>query len=304
MEADRINLQSLAILAEVERCGSFAAAAHARGVDSSIISRSIANLEKAVGFTVFERTTRRLRLTEAGKTYLERVRLVLDDLEAARLEALDQLTSPSGKIRVTTSSAFGQQWLVPKLAVLMQTYPNLSVDIILSDAEIDLAAEGIDLAIRLTSRPKGSWIATKLMDTRFRVVASGDYLERHAKIAHPENLNEHQCVLLSLPGYRSLWRFRSKDNDCAIGVGGRVTLSSPAAVRAAALAGMGPTLLADWMVDDDIAQGRLVDLLPDWEASAADFGTAAWILYPSRNYLPLKVRIFIEFLRNLTIEGK
>lgn len=296
---DAISLADLKCFADVAREGSFAAVARKRSVDPSIVSRTIASLEGELGFRLFDRTTRRLNLTEAGSIYLERSRTLTVELEAARQEAGDTLTRPSGLVRITASTAFGTHWLTPRLRSFMDANPDIAVEALLTDAVVDIAAERIDLAFRLAVQPEGELVATKLMDTRYHVVASPDYIAREGPLEQPLDLATRQCLLLTLPGYRSRWAFRDGDIIEGVSVEGRLAISSPAAIRGAALDGMGPALLADWMVQEDLRQGALVDLLPTWEASAAAFDTAAWLLYPSRDYVPAKVRALIDFLRGI-----
>lgn len=305
MSYDTISLSALKCFADVAREGSFAAAARRQNVDPSIISRAIASLEQDLGFRLFDRTTRRLDLTEAGAIYLERSRRLVSELDAARIEAGDAMTMPSGLIRMTASTAFGVHWLTPRLRSFMSAFPEISVEAHLTDAVVDIAEERIDLALRLAVRPEGDLVASKLMDTRYRIVASPEYVARENAVAEPAELGERDCLLLTLPGYRSEWSFRScRDQPVTkVAVTGRLALSSPTAIRAAALNGMGPAMLADWMVADDLEAGSLVDLLPKWETSAADFDTAAWLLYPSKDYVPRKVRVLIEHLRASTDSG-
>ncbi|MCK0099653.1 LysR family transcriptional regulator [Qipengyuania sp. S6317L1] len=298
MSADAIQIQALRTFREVAHRGSFAAAARDQGIDPSLVSRSIANLEAALGFTLFERTTRRLNLTEAGAAYLSRVSALVDELADARDQALDLISKPSGTLRVTSSTAFGSQWLVPRLRGFMELYPEISVEAVLSDSHVDIAEERIDLAIRLGPRPSGSFVGTKLMDTRYYVVATPDYLAQNGVPPEPGDLGLRQCVLLSLPAYRSSWTFRCPGSLVEIPVHGRLTLSSPTGVKAAVLSGLGPGLLASWMLENELEDGTLVDLYPEWEASAAEFDTAAWLLFPSRDYVPLKLRVLIDYLKD------
>lgn len=292
-----ISVGALKCFADVAFEGSLAAVARKRGVDPSVVSRAIAGLERDLGFRLFDRTTRRLSLTEAGALYLERAQELVGELEAARQAAGDVLSQPSGLVRITASTAFGVHWLTPRLRSFMDAYPEISVEALLTDAVVDIAAERIDLALRLGVRPSGELIATRLMGTGYRIVASGAYVARAGGLAEPGDLGGRDCLLLTLPGYRSLWSFRRGGTVQQVGVQGRLAISSPAAVRAAALDGMGPALLADWMVEGDLASGALIDLLPGWEATAAAFDTAAWILFPSRAYVPRKVRALVEHLK-------
>lgn len=297
MHHDEVSLADLTYLAEVAREGSFAAVARKRNLDPSIVSRAVASLEGKLGFRLFDRTTRRLNLTEAGSIYLERSQTLVEELEAARQEASDAITKPSGLIRMTASSAFGEHWLIPRLWAFMDAYPDIEVEAVLTDAVVDIATERIDLALRLAVRPEGELVATKLMDTRYYVVASPDYVQREGPLGRPTELENRQCLLLNLAGYRSRWSFRRDELLEDVLVTGRLSTSSPAAIRRAALRGMGPALLADWLVGEDLQNGKLVDLMPGWEATAAAFETAAWILFVSRNYLPQKVRALVDYLK-------
>ena len=292
-----LSLAALKCFSDVASEGSFAAVARKRLVDPSIVSRTIAGLERELGFRLFDRTTRRLHLTEAGSIYLQRSLTLVAELDAARDEASDALTQPSGLIRITASTAFGVHWLTPRLHSFMAEFPDIAMEIVLTDSLVDIAAERIDLALRLAVRPSGDLIATRLMDTHYRVVASPAYLDRAGALAEPGDLAGRQCLLLTLPGYRSMWSFRRGGENQQVGVQGRLAISSPAAIRRAALDGMGPALLADWMVATDLRSGALVDLLPDWEATAADFDTAAWILFPSNAYVSRKVRVLVDYLK-------
>ncbi len=293
-----MDISTLRTLVDVMRRGSFAAVARAHDLDPSSISRSIAALEDEIGFKLFQRTTRRLAPTEAGALYFERIQPLVEELDRARLEAVDLASAPAGNLRVTASVSFGQKCLAPLLPALRESYPALSIELILSDSVLDLIEERIDVAIRLGPPADSSLIGTQLMRTRYRVCASPAYLKQHAAMKEPADLADRDCLLFPLRGFRNRWRFRSKDGALLeVPVKGKVVISSALALHRAALDGLGPVLLADWLLDDDIARGALVDLFPQHHVTATDFDTAAWILYPSRGYVPLKLRAFIDFLK-------
>ncbi|NNG02739.1 MAG: LysR family transcriptional regulator, partial [Inquilinus sp.] len=241
---------------------------------------------------------RRLSPTEAGQAYLNRVEAILDELEKAREDALGVGAQPTGTLRMTVSVAFGQRCLVPLLPRFAEAFPRLGLELLMTDAAIELVAERVDLAIRLGPTVSGDVVCAKLMDTRYRVCASPDYLERAPSLARPEDLRRHACLAFALPDYRSRWLFRAADGKASeVPVGGRMVISNALALRDAAIVGLGPALLADWLVDDDIAAGRLVDVFPEHRVTATSFETAAWLVYPSRAFLPNKVRVTIDFLR-------
>ena len=294
-----MNLEVLRVFVDVVRRGSFAAVAQDRAVSPSAISRAVSGLEHEIGLRLFQRTTRRLSPTEAGQVYFQRIEPLLEEIERARLAAADVSDRPSGRLRATASVAFGQKCLVPLLPRFHARFPELAVELMLTDGRLDLIEERIDVAIRLGPRQDSGFIGSKLFDTRYRVCASPDYLRSHGPIETPGDLARHPALVFALAGYRSRWIFESAQGEReAVPVNPRFVISNALALRDGAVAGLGVALLADWVVDDALANGFLVDLFPDHRATATDFETAAWLLYPSRAYLPLKVRVFIDFLRS------
>ncbi len=292
-----MDLQDLSLFIEVARQGSFAAVARDRGIDPSSVSRSIASLEARLGIRLFQRTSRQMVLTEAGDLYLARLPGVIEEMERLRDEAASLRSGPVGTIRITASVAFGQVRLLPLLPAFAKAFPRLQVELLLQDGNLDLVADRIDLAVRLGPSVRSDVIGVKLMQTHYRVVASPTYLATAGAPKQPSDLEERSCVLMNLTGFRSRWVFRNGGGEQAVAVTGQFILSNPLAVRTAVLAGLGPALLADWLIDRELTAGALVDLFPNYEVTATSFDTAAWLLYPSRSYLPRKTRSTIDFLR-------
>ena len=294
-----MNLDHLETFLRVARLGSFAAVARAHDVDPSSVSRTIAQLESELGVRLFQRSTRQMELTDAGARYRARVAPVIAELAQAQEEAAQLNAEPAGTIRITASVAFGQTCLVPLLGAFRQAYPKLSLELLLSDENVDLIAKGIDLAIRLAPAIEADLIVSKLMQTRYRVVCSKAWADRHATGGDPNSLSGVDCLRFALPEHRIRWLFRSPDGAVtAVPVSGSIVVSPALALRDAALEGLGPALLADWLIGKDLEAGRLVDLFPEYDVTATDFDTAAWLIYPSRTFLPRKVRAAIDFLRD------
>jgi len=287
----------LRVFLDVVKRGGFAAVARDSNVDPSSISRAIATLESELGARLFQRTTRKLTLTEAGESFLARVGPLVDELERAREEVAMIGAEPSGTLRLTASVAFGQLCLVPLLPAFCSAFPRLNLELLMTDSNLDLIADRIDLAIRLAPSYRGDVIGSKLFATRYRVVASPAYLAREGAPKTPHDLRARNCLRFPLPDFRERWLFRRGAVLEEVPVHGSLVLSTALALRSAAIDGLGPVLLADWHVREDFAKGRLVDLFPDHEVTATSFDTAAWLLYPSRKYLPHKVRATIDFLR-------
>jgi DNA-binding transcriptional LysR family regulator len=292
-----MDLQDLSLFMVVARQGSFAAVARDRGIDPSSVSRSIAGLEASLGARLFQRTSRRMVLTEAGELYLARLPSVIEELERLRDEAASLRSGPVGTIRLTASVAFGHTCLLPLLPAFEASFPRLKLELLLTDSNLDLVADRIDLAIRLGPSVRADLIGVRLMPTRYRVVASPAYLTNRGGLTQPSDLADRQCLLLGLTDFRSRWVFRTAVGDKDVAVSGQFVISNPLALRAAAVAGLGPALLVDWLIEGDLRNGGLEDLFPDHEVTATTFDTAAWLLYPSRAYLPRKTRSVIDFLR-------
>lgn len=293
-----MDIEYLRTVTLVAQQGSFAAAARALSVDPSSVSRTVAAVEAELGLRLFQRSTRSLSVTEEGEIYLARLVPLLEELDRAQDDAREVSRRPAGTVRLTTSVAFAQTCIVPHLADFASRYPDISLEILPSDANLDLAANSIDLAIRLAPEPTGDLIRTKLIDTRYRVVAAPHYVAQSGALSVPNDLQSHNCLRFALPEFRTRWRFRDKSKELVeVPVSGNVIIANALSLRLAALNGLGPALLADWLVKDDIAEGTLLDVFPDHDCTATEFNTAAWVLYPSRSYLPRKVRVTIDFLK-------
>lgn len=293
-----MKTEDLSLLLDVVRRGSFAAVARDRGLDPSSVSRTIAELEQELGIRLFQRSTRRMSLTEAGDIYVAQIEPLVAEFERARDMAARAVGAPRGLLRITASETFGHRRIVPLLNEFRARYPQLQVEGLFTDANLDLLAERVDLAVRLAPAVEGNLIVSKLMDTHYRVVASPAYVAAQAPIREPEDIARHEVLLFTLRAFRSRWIFRNAAGvEREVPIHGSVTLSPAGSLRIAAINGLGPALLPDWLVDEDIAAGRLADLFPAWRVTATTFNTAAWLVYPSRNYLPNKVRVAIDFLR-------
>lgn len=291
-----MDVFALELFAAAAEKASFSAVARDRNVDASSVSRAIAALEAELGVRLFQRTTRTLSLTEAGQLYLARVRPLLEKLAHAREEMVSTRSDPVGAVRLTASVAFAQLALTPHLDEFQRRFPRLELELLATDANLDLVAERVDVAVRLAPSFRADVIGVKLFATRYRVVASPIWASRH-ELVRPEDLADTPCLRFSLPEFRFRWLFRRNGIVTEVPVGGSLVASSALVLRQAALDGLGPALLADWMVARDLASGELVDLFPEHDAAATSFDTAAWLLYPSREQLPRKLRLTIDFLR-------
>ena len=292
-----MDIEVLKIFVAVAQQSSFAAVARDLSIDPSAVSRNVALLEAELGVRLFQRSTRAMALTEAGARYLMHIAPLIEELDRARDDITALKADPAGNVRVTASVAFGQVCLMPLLPALHASFPKVQLDVLLTDANLDIVTERIDIALRLGPSYGADMIGVKLFSTRYYVAASPRYVEQSGPIMKPSDLADRNCLRQALPEYRSRWQFKQDGSIEEVPVDGSFVISSALALRQAALDGLGPALLANWLIAEDLAAGRLVDLCPNHVAAAAGFDTGAWLLYSSRFYLPRKVRATIDFLR-------
>jgi DNA-binding transcriptional LysR family regulator len=292
METNNIRI----FIAVVQR-NSFAAVARELNVDPSSISRAIAAVEAELSVRLFQRTTRRMVLTEAGSLFFARMSPLVEELDRAKDEVVAARVEPTGPLRLTASVAFAEVCLTPLLPALRAAFPRLQFELLFTDDNLDLIADRVDLAIRLAPSYRADVIGAKLFPTGYHVVASPKYLRRERAPQTPRDLAGHSCLLYALPEFRSRWLFKRSKAVTEVPVHGSFIFSSALVMKTATVDGLGPALLADWQIADDLKSGRLVDLFPTYQATATTFDTAAWLLYPSRSYIPRKVRAVIDWLR-------
>jgi DNA-binding transcriptional LysR family regulator len=295
-----MNIEAIQIFVETVQRGSFTAVARARGVAPSSVSRVIAELEADLEVRLFQRTTRRLSLTEAGQGYLDRVAPLLEELQRAREHARDLGSAPKGLLRVAVAGSFAQLHLSRWLARFLATYPDLSVELLLDARYSDLVSERIDVAIRLGRVESSSVIVKKLCDMPRVIVASPKLLA--GRSLTPEALEREPCLLFPHQGFSPVWKLRDrkgKVTEIELEPRARVVAADGVVLRALALEGEGFALLARWICAEELATGTLVDAFPRHDATATEFDAAVSLIYASRSYLPLKVRVFVDFISEL-----
>lgn len=292
-----MDLDALRTFLSVYRGGSFAAAARSHGVAPSSVSRAIAGLEDELGMRLFQRTTRSLTPTEAGRMYFDRVAPLISELEIAGEQARDAASTPTGTLRMTAPVSFAQLNLVPLLPEFTDTYPDLQIELLLTDTRLDLIADHVDLAIRLGRMDDTGLIRRKLCRVEYVLVASPGYLRCRSTPTSPFDIEGHRCLTFPLSASPTRWRFRDPSGtELTVAPRPHLAISNAIALRDAAVAGMGLLMTARWVVGPQLADGSLVQLLPDWSMTFTHFGSTASILLPSRAYVPLKTRALVEFL--------
>ena len=285
-----MNSEGLAVFVQASLAGSVAAGARRLRISPLRAARRLAARERALGVRLLHRTTRAISLTPEGEAFLPHAQSVLDAEAAARESVGPGAGGVSGLLRVTTSAAFGRRVVAPLLAEFMSGHPDLRVDLILTDSVLDLVAEGVDLAIRIAHPSDSDLIGRRLADNRRGLYAAPAYLAGRRPVRCLADLADHECLTLAGAGR---WPFRVGDRAVSQTVAGRFTASSVEGVHAACVAGLGVGLFSDWVVGEDVAEGRLAPV-PLSDAVAEPL--AIWALYPSRRLAPAKVTAFVDLL--------
>jgi DNA-binding transcriptional LysR family regulator len=286
------RLEAMRTFVRVAELGSFAAVADQAGVARSVVTRQIAALERHLGVKLLTRSTRRLSLTSAGTAYLERCRVILNLVEAAETDVVEDRGTPRGPIRIGLPLAFGLRRLAPLLLDFVERHPGVDLEMDYTDRRVDLVEEGVDLTVRITARLEPTDVVRRLGRARVFAVASPDYVARHGAPLHPRDLADHECLVYTHEGRgSSAWRFTVDGRVEAFKVRGRIAANNGEALAEAAARGLGIALPPDFIVEPHAA--KLVRLLEDFPPP--ELGIYA--VLPSNRYVPHRVRALIDFLQ-------
>jgi len=292
-DASVTAISDLEIFARVARTGNMSAAGREMGLSPAVVSKRVSLLEERLGTRLFQRTTRQLTLTETGEGYFKRVVDILSLVEEAEDFVSRRNTKPRGIIKVSVPSSFGRLHVTPHLSAFLVRFPDIAVDVQLSDSYVDIIREGFDLAIRIGDLEDSSLVARKLtIETRILCAAPG-YLAQAVPLHTPDDLQHHNCLTV---GPIEAWELQGPDGRTSVRPNSSVRTNSCDFVREATLAGLGVALRPTWEVSSEIERGRLVRVLPSYAGAG---NPAIHAVYPSRDFLPAKVNIFIEHLADI-----
>jgi len=286
------KLRSMQVFVAAATAPSFAAAAQALDISPVMVGKHVQTLELELGARLIERTTRRQALTEIGAVYLERCRDVLAGVEAADRVAEHLRAEPQGSLRVSAPSTYGEQRLMPVIGAYAAKYPQVKLDLVLTNRVIDMAEEGVDVVIRSGSRVDSGLIARPLQPGRVLLGASPDYLKRHGTPRHPSDLEKHNCLVFSDWRPHAGWRFNKNGEQVEVAVRSAFTSNTGASLVSAAIAGMGVAMQADMLMEPALKEGKLVRLLPKWELPSRPMH----ILRRPEARPSAKVRSFVDFV--------
>ena len=292
---DEVQLGSIELFCLAAELGGFTAAAQVAGVTPAAVSRSVARLEARLGVRLFVRTTRHIRLTEGGRDYFERCRQALNQLIEAERQVSGQQLEAAGTLRISLPTTYGHHRVLPLLPAFRQRYPGVKVEVHLSNRNVDFVEEGYDLAIRVRAQPDSGLIARPLEEAALVVVATPAYLQQAGTPQNLDELAQHECIQFELPssGRRISWLFNEQGRErelftegsycCADDVLGGVTLAS---------SGAGLFQTYRFIVERQLASGELVQVLQPFAGRSRPFT----LLYPHGRHVPIRVRVFVDFL--------
>ncbi|WP_321499304.1 LysR family transcriptional regulator [Breoghania sp.] len=287
------DFADMEIFARVVTAGSMSAAGREMGLSPAVVSKRLRRLEDRLGTRLLQRTTRQIALTEAGQGYFERVTAILTQVEEAESFVTRRSGIAKGRLKVAAPTSFGRKHIAPHLLPFLDANPDLSVDLELSDNFVDIVGEGYDLAIRIAELSDSSLVAKRLARIHRVLCASPTYLERHGTPRTIADLAGHTCLAAA---NQDPWRLDGPDGPVIVRAHGRLATNSNEVVLQAVRAGVGVALRSTWDVGADLREGRLQVVLPEYRASRH---VAIYAVYPSRRFLPAKVRVFIDYLAAL-----
>jgi len=290
---ETLNIEELtAFVAVVENHG-FAGAGRALGRDATVISRRIRQLETRLGTCLLARTTRHVALTEAGEFFFKRVKGLLDELNNARLEVSERAATPRGSLKISLPVTFGRRWLVPRLRSFITRYPDIHLDIRFSDRQVDIVAEGFDLAVRVGKLTDSSLVSRGIARFRYQLFASAAYIKAHGRPESPHQLISHSCLGFVNHADWPDWVLTDGSQKSIIRPYGPLQADNAEVLLQATADGLGIALIPVWLTLEEASRGNLVRILPEWQS--IDEGSLHALMPPGR-LVPAKTRAFIEFM--------
>ena len=287
--ADR--LESMSILVAVADAGSFSAAALQLKIPLATVSRKIGTLEEQLNTRLLQRSTRQLSLTEAGQSYVNACRRILEDVNEAERMASGEYAAPRGELAITAPIAFGRIHVLPVVNDFLKTYPEIDVRMVLTDHVVSLLEERIDIAVRIAQLPDSNLVAARIGEMRTVVCASPNYFAQHGKPIKPQDLAKHSCVTYEQMTHRHVWSFASGKSEISVPIHSRLAVSTAEAAIDAAVAGIGVTRVNSYQMANASRNGLLEIIFAEFESAPRPIN----LVHTGQGILPLKVRAFLDF---------
>jgi DNA-binding transcriptional LysR family regulator len=288
------HFRQISTFVEVIARGSLSAAARAEGIAPAMIGRRLDALEARLGVKLLQRTTRKLALTDEGAVFLEDCQRILAELEEAEAAVSERSARATGHLVVSAPAGFGRQHVAPLVPSFLAEHREVSVNLNLSDRVVDVIGEGVDIAIRIASLTDSNLVGVKLADNHRVVVATPGYLKRYGTPQTLDDLAKHNCLAISSQGSQRGWTFRDHGKIVTMKVGGNMVCNDGAVLHDWALAGRGLAWRSMWEVSSEIEAGLLVPVLEQFAAPGNDI----YAVFAQRRHLPLRIRVFVDFLRH------
>jgi DNA-binding transcriptional LysR family regulator len=289
------RLAALEIFVRVVDAGSFSAVARQQGIGQPAVSKAVVQLETWLGVSLLLRSTRSVVPTEAGRTFYERARRTIEEADEAVTAARGSASAFSGKLRVSTSVCFGRIHVIPHLSAFLAEHPDLEVELVLDDRQVDLVNEGIDVAMRMGPMPDSNMTARRIAQGRRVVVASPAYLQRHGVPTSPGDLSRHQAIINSrAPGFDT-WTFRKGAQEVSVLLQGRLKVTAAEGLREAVKCSLGLTVASEWNFSPELKSGEVVEVLEDWALPITNLSA----VYPTGRMAGAKARAFAAFVERI-----
>jgi DNA-binding transcriptional LysR family regulator len=286
------RLSALEIFVRVVDTGSFSAVARSQRVGQPAISKAVVQLEGWLGVSLLMRSTRKVVPTEAGKIFYERAKRTVAEADEAVAAARGSASGLSGKLRVSTSVCFGRLHVIPSLAAFLAEHPDLEIDLVLDDRNVDLVNEGIDVALRMGAMPDSNMTARRLAESRRIVVATPAYLERHGTPTSPGELISHQAIIYGRGDTNGAWTFRKGTAEVSVALQGRLRVTAAEGLREAVNCGLGLAISPEWTFSPELKSGTVVAILDDWSLPSTNLSA----VYPTGRLASTKARAFVSFV--------
>jgi DNA-binding transcriptional LysR family regulator len=287
------DFEAWAVFAKVVEAGSFAKAARELGLSQATVSKAITRLESRLKTALFQRSSRKMSLTESGRVAVGRASLLLDEGEAIEAEVMAQTANPRGLIRIAAPMSFGIGHLAPALPQFMASYPDISLEVDFSDEMVDLIQGRFDLALRISTLADSSLRAQRVCTVRILLVGSPEYLRQHGRPKHPKDLAEHRALSYANSHLGDAWRFKHpRQGDFSIGIPAPLRVNNAEALTPVLLAGLGLALQPEFLVWKELKNGTLENVMPEWVAPSI----AMHIVTPPHRARPMRVQLLIDYL--------
>lgn len=288
------RLSAIEVFVRVVDTGSFSAVARLQNIGQPAVSKAVVQLEEWLGVSLLMRSTRSVTPTEAGRSFYERAKRMLEESNEAVIAARGKASGLSGKLRVSTAICFGRLHLIPHLSAFLAEHPDLDLDLVLDDRNVDLVNEGIDVALRMGAMPDSNMITRRIANGRRIVVATPAYLQRHGTPKSPGELTNHEAIIYTRGGGQS-WTFRKGTEEVPVILQGRLKVTQAEGLREAVNHDMGLAVALEWVFSPELKSGKVVEILPDWALPPTNLSA----VYPTGRLASTKARAFVSFVAGI-----